>query len=234
MGFDQEAFIARKMSFSAVRGLLYEAGGGFDLIVADLGVSSMQLDNPARGFSHKSEGPLDLRLNPQQGKSASELIATLSAEELERILSENADEPHARIIAQAILASPEPPATTLELADIVQRRIKKIRPSLTEKDLKSTLQRTFMALRIEVNQEFDALERFLSVLPKCMNPGARAAVLTFHSGEDRRVKRAFAKGYQTGLYQKVASNPIRPSAQERRSNPRSSCAKLRWAIRAEL
>ena len=194
----------------------------------------MQLDNPARGFSHKSEGPLDLRLNPQKGKSASELIATLSAEELERILSENADEPHARIIAQAILASPEPPATTLELADIVQRRIKKIRPSLTEKDLKSTLQRTFMALRIEVNQEFDALERFLSVLPKCMNPGARAAVLTFHSGEDRRVKRAFAKGYQTGLYQKVASNPIRPSAQERRSNPRSSCAKLRWAIRAEL
>jgi 16S rRNA (cytosine1402-N4)-methyltransferase len=222
------------MNFVAIGGLLYEAGGGFDFILADLGVSSMQLDNPKRGFSHKFDGPLDLRLNPRRGKPASEILETRSIDELEKIFYEHADEPHAETIAQVIKNSNAPMTTTGQLVEVVKARLQKIRPALTEKSIKKSLQRTFMALRIEVNDEFGALERFLRVLPKCLKPGGRVAVLSFHSGEDRRVKRAFAAGAHTGIYSEVASGPTRPSAEERRSNPRSTCAKLRWAVRSPL
>jgi 16S rRNA (cytosine1402-N4)-methyltransferase len=234
LGFDEGVFVPRQMNFSAVRSLIYEAGGGFDCILADLGVSSMQLDNPERGFSHKSDGPLDLRLNPRRGTSAAEVLKARSAEELERIFSDHADEPHAKIIAQAIKSSRAPLDTTTQLVGVIKARLQKIRPDLPEKSIKKSLQRTFMALRIEVNDEFGALERFLRVLPKCLKSGGRVAVLSFHSGEDRRVKRAFAAGMQTGIYSSVASKPARPSPEERRSNPRSTCAKLRWAVRSDL
>jgi 16S rRNA (cytosine1402-N4)-methyltransferase len=232
MGFDEDVFIPRQMNFSAIGALVYEAGGGFDFILADLGVSSMQLDNPKRGFSHKFDGPLDLRLNPRRGKSASDLIETQSADELEKLFSDHADEPHAETIAQAITSSQAPIATTAQLAEVIKVRLQTIRPALSEKSIKKSLQRVFMALRIEVNDELGALEHFLRVLPKCLNPGGRVAILSFHSGEDRRVKRAFAAGVQTGIYSEVASGPTRPSPEERRSNPRSTCAKLRWALRS--
>lgn len=233
-GFSDDQFVPRQMNFSGIRSLLYEAEGGFDCILADLGVSSMQLDDPKRGFSHKFEGPLDLRLNPRKGKPASEVITILSVAELEEILADYADEPHAKLIASTVKDSASPLTTTVELANCIKTRLGKIRPSLGEKKIKKSVQRTFMALRIAVNKEFDALEKFLSVLPQSLNPGGRVAILSFHSGEDRRVKRAFSAGLQTGLYSKISKSPIVPGAQERRSNPRSTCAKLRWAIRSEL
>jgi 16S rRNA (cytosine1402-N4)-methyltransferase len=234
LGFDEDVFVCRQMNYSAIRSLLFEAGGGFDCILADLGVSSMQLDNPERGFSHKTDGPLDLRLNPRRGKPASEIVATLSAVDLEKVLSDHADEPHAREIAQAIKAHRAPLTTTTQLAEIIQQRLRRVRPAVADKSIKKSLQRTFMALRIEVNDEFGALDRLLKVLPKCLNPGGRVAILSFHSGEDRRVKRAFAAHAQTGAYSKIASGPIRPSPEECRSNPRSTCAKLRWAVRSHV
>lgn len=231
-GFEEDVLVVRQMNFSAVRSLLFEAGGGFDCVLADLGVSSMQLDNPSRGFSHKTEGPLDLRLNPRRGKSAASLLSTIDREPLVRLLQDHADEPYAEEIAQAMTSPSSRPTTTTELAGLIKVRLKRL--GLEEQEIKKSLQRSFMALRIEVNQEFEELERFLRVLPQCMNPGARVAILTFHSGEDRRVKKSFAMAEQRGIYSKIASKPLRPSAEECRSNPRASCAKLRWAVRSEL
>jgi 16S rRNA (cytosine1402-N4)-methyltransferase len=210
---------------------LPEAGGGFDCILADLGVSSMQLDNPARGFSYKTDGPLDLRLNPMRGKPASALLQSITAQGLAELLSKNADEPHAELIAQEIKKSTLPIVTTRQLADIVRAALKGF-PEI--KEHKKTLARTFMALRIAVNDEFGVLDRFLEVLPWCMKPGARVAVLSFHSGEDRRIEQAFQKSFRSGIYSSVAPDPLRPTPEEQRSNPRSSSAKLRWAIRSAL
>ena len=233
LGFDEETFVARQMNFAAIRGLLHEAGGGFDCLLADLGVSSMQLDNPARGFSYKTDGPLDLRLNPKKGKPASELLASLSREKLEQVLFEYADEPHARHISYAITARKPAHQTTAELAATVREALGQLRPRPSDGQVKKSLQRTFMALRIAVNEELNVLDRFLQVLPYCLKPGGRAAILTFHSGEDRRVKKAFALGEQDGWYSHICATPATPSAEECRSNPRASCAKLRWAIRSD-
>lgn len=231
-GFDEEALVIRSMNFSGVRALLSEAGGGFDCVLADLGVSSMQLDNPARGFSYKADGPLDLRLNPKRGKSAAQLLTGISLEDLEALLRDNADEPHARLLAQAIKNSPAPLLGTEQLAQILRQALESIRPKVCS--LKKSLQRTFMALRIAVNEELSVLDRFLQVLPYSLNAGGRVAILSFHSGEDRRVKKAFALGLQSGLYARVAPAPVLPTADECRANPRASCAKLRWAIRSDL
>ncbi len=231
LGF-KDALVIRRMNFAGIMGLLPEAGGGFDCILADLGVSSMQLDNPERGFTHKADGPLDLRLNPARGAPASELIKTVTLAGLTRLLEDNADEPRAAIIARAIKGAQLPIRTTAELAALVRSAIKDIAPKETEEAVKKSLQRTFMALRIEVNGEFSALDRFLEALPWCLKPGGRVAILSFHSGEDRRVKKAFAKGEAAGIYSGAAPGPQRPSPAERRSNPRSCCAKLRWAIRS--
>jgi 16S rRNA (cytosine1402-N4)-methyltransferase len=232
LGFGEDVFIARKMNFAGVMGLLYEAGGGFDCVLADLGVSSMQLDNPARGFTYKADGPLDLRLNPGRGKPASDLIESLSTSALEKILFEYADEPQAKDIALAIKASLLPVITTARLANTVTDGLKKLYPKMEDSLIKKALQRTFMALRIAVNEELSVLDRFLEILPWCLKPGGRVAILSFHSGEDRRVKKAFARGEETGIYSSAAASPARPSPEERRSNPRSACAKLRWAIRS--
>jgi len=232
-GFGPEALVIRKMNYAGILGLLGEAGGGFDCVLADLGVSSMQLDNPERGFTFKADGPLDLRLNPERGRPASEFLKAVSAEKLAALLAENADEPHAGVIAAAIKNCPVPPATTAGLAAVVSAGLKAAQGKLTEEEVKKSLQRVFMALRIEVNDEFSALDRFLQALPWCLKPGGRAAILTFHSGEDRRVKKAFAKGEAGGIYSGVAPTPARPSPAERRSNPRSACAKLRWAVRSD-
>lgn len=229
LGYAEECFVVRQLNFSAVRSLLGESGG-FDCIVADLGVSSMQLDNPARGFSYKLDGPLDLRLNPGQGQSASEMLRAMSLERLEKVLREYADEPYSREIARAIKGHRQPLHTTQALSALLKATLQKRVP---EGAVRKSLQRTFMALRIAVNEEFGALERFLAHLPACLKPGGRVAILSFHSGEDRRVKRAFACGREEGWYEEIAPTPILPGAEERRLNPRSACAKLRWAVRSE-
>jgi 16S rRNA (cytosine1402-N4)-methyltransferase len=235
MGFDDSVLVLHRMNFAALPTLLPEAGGGFDFVLADLGVSSMQIDNPARGFSFKVDGPLDLRLDPGGGQPASALLQSVTRQQLRDLLADNADEPHAAILAAALQG--QYIETTTELAARVREALRAARkPGLPEADrqaeTKKTLQRTFQALRIAVNDEFSVLDRLLALLPDCLNPGARVAILSFHSGEDRRVKKAFQAGERAGIYSRVAPDPIRPSAEERRANPRSSSAKLRWAVTA--
>lgn len=232
-GFAEDVLAVRQMSFAGVRALLHESEG-FDCVLADLGVSSMQIDNPTRGFTFKADGPLDLRLNPKRGRSAAQLLARIPEDELARLLQELADEPHAFVIAQTIKSSRIAPATTTALSSLVREGLAKLRPKPQDSVVKKSLQRTFMALRIAVNEELTVLDRFLQVLPHCLKPGGRVAILSFHSGEDRRVKKAFAAGERVGVYSRISPGPTSPSPEERRANPRSSCAKLRWAVRSDV
>jgi 16S rRNA (cytosine1402-N4)-methyltransferase len=224
LGFGEDVLTVRRMNFAGLPRLQAESGG-FDLVLADLGVSSMQIDNPARGFTWKVDGPLDLRLNPQRGRSAADLLAALTEEVLAELLMENSDEPHAQAIAREVHG--QGIRTTRDLAERIRSALRAER--LEDDDVKRSLQRTFQALRIAVNDEFTVLDQFLSLLPGCLKPGGRVAILTFHSGEDRRVKKAFQQGLRNGSYAAVAPEPIRASPEERRSNPRSTSAKLRWA-----
>ena len=231
LGFTEEQLIVRRMNFAGLPSLLPEVGG-FDLVLADLGVSSMQIDNPARGFTYKADGPLDLRLNPNRGRPASALLSAVSETELADLLTEYADEPHAALIARALHTAA--PATTRAVATLVRGALAGLwDEDETPQELRKALQRTFQALRIAVNDELGVLDQFLTFLPQALKPGGRVAILTFHSGEDRRVKKAFQGGQRDGVYARIAQEPIRPGAQERRSNPRSSSAKLRWAVRAD-
>jgi 16S rRNA (cytosine1402-N4)-methyltransferase len=224
LGFGEDVLTVRRMNFAGLPRLQAESGG-FDLVLADLGVSSMQLDDPARGFTWKADGPLDLRLNPQRGRSAAELLAALDEETLAELLVENADEPHATAIARAVHG--QAIRTTRDLAKLVRRSLQA--EWLEDDETKKSLQRTFQALRIAVNDEFTVLDQFLALLPGCLKPGGRVAILAFHSGEDRRVKKAFQQSLRDGTYAAVAAEPLRASPEERRSNPRSTSAKLRWA-----
>ena len=236
LGFDESALVVRRMNFSEIATLLIEAGGGFDLVLADLGVSSMQIDNPARGFSFKTDGPLDLRLDPSNGQSASELLLSVTRPQLRDMLTDNSDEPFAVELAAALQG--QYIETTTQLATLIRETLgaafKRSMPQEErEAETRKALRRTFQALRIEVNNEFGALARFLDVLPGCLKPGGRVVIMSFHSGEDRRVKKAFQSGERNGSYARVAPELIRPSFEEQRSNPRSSSTKLRWAIKAK-
>ena len=226
----------RRMNFACVTELLPEVGGGFDVVLADLGVSSMQIDNPARGFSFKVDGPLDLRLDPGNGPSASELLLAVTRPALRDVLIDNADEPHAVALAAALQG--QYLQTTAELAEKVRVCVgaalpRKLSEAEAQLEIRKALQRTFQALRIAVNDEFGVLERFLQALPACLKHAGRVAILSFHSGEDRRVKKAFQAGERSGVYARVADAFIRPSFEEQRANPRSSAAKLRWAVRSD-
>ena len=209
--------------------------GGFDFILADLGVSSMQIDNPKRGFSFKVDGPLDLRLNQQTGISAAERLDTISKEELAGMLDENADEPYCEEIAKAItdeIRKGNRIDTTTKLREVIEQTLSFL-PEKEQKDtVKKTCQRVFQALRIDVNQEFEVLYEFMEKLPGVLKPGGRVAILTFHSGEDKLVKKALKQGYKEGIYSSYAKDVIRPSAQECAQNGRARSTKLRWAIRA--
>lgn len=227
LGYGEDVLAVRRMNFAGLPRLRGEFGP-FDLVLADLGVSSMQIDNPARGFTWKAEGPLDLRLNPQRGRPAADLLAGLAEADLAELLLENADEPHAAAIARAVHG--QPLRTTRDLADCVRAALRlEVPGEALEAETKRSLQRTFQALRIAVNDEFTVLDQFLALLPPCLKPGGRVAILTFHSGEDRRVKKAFQQGLREGIYAAVAPEPIRAAPEERRANPRSTSAKLRWA-----
>lgn len=227
LGFGPDVFTACRSNFAGLPQVLAaEKIEGVDLILADLGASSMQLDDPARGFSVKGEGPLDMRMNPSRGQSASHFLERIAAGALEKLLLENADEPHARALAP-LLAGKSFQSTTA-LAGAIRVAL----PHLNKSDGDLTIRRVFQALRIAVNDEFSALETFLRHLPSCLKPGGRAAILTFHSGEDRRVKNAFEAGCRDGHYAAISREVVRPGLEERRSNSRSSPAKLRWATKA--
>lgn len=234
LGFGPESLVVQRMNFAGISKVVAEHGAPFDFIMADLGVSSMQIDTPERGFSFKIDGPLDLRLNSTRGKPASEFLRGLSTLKLERILIENADEPHAVPIAKAIQKAYEGEgiASTARLRAVVSEAIAPLPGGLNKDFIKETCQRCFQAIRIAVNDEFVVLDQLLEKLPASLAPGGRVAILTFHSGEDRRVKKSFQHLFRTGVYSSVAPDPIRPSSEERHANPRSSCAKLRWAVKA--
>jgi 16S rRNA (cytosine1402-N4)-methyltransferase len=231
LGFSEDVLFVKRMNFAGLPQLLPIAGGAFDFVLADLGVSSMQLDNPARGFSFKTDAPLDLRLNPDKGQPASVLLKSVTEEELTELLITNADEPHAGIIAKAVFENRWQIDSTTQLADIVSQALLYLPEQTRRGETKKSLQRTFQALRIAVNDELTVLDQFLNLLPGCLREGGHVAILTFHSGEDRRVKKSFLEGHRSGIYSKIAGEPIRSSGEERRANPRSACAKLRWAVK---
>jgi 16S rRNA (cytosine1402-N4)-methyltransferase len=191
----------------------------------------MQIDNPARGFTYKADGPLDLRLNPHRGKPASELLVGLTEPDLAELLATNSDEPYAAEIAQALCAEAEPITGTRTFAEVVRRALLAQGFDRDDPETRKSLQRSLQALRIAVNDEFGVLDQFLAFLPKALKPGGRVAILSFHSGEDRRVKKAFQEGHRAGLYSALADAPARASFEEQRDNPRSAPAKLRWAVR---
>lgn len=221
-GFSECQFEARRSNYAGIAKVL--DGEMVDFIFADLGCSSMQFDDPSRGFSFKHPGPLDMRMNPNRGLSAAEWLLKISPEKLELALHQNADEPRAETIASALAGKSF--LTTLDLAEAVRE----VAPS-DEADSQLTIRRVFQAIRIAVNEEFVALDAFLRVLPNCLKPGGRVAVLTFHSGEDRRVKKAFQTGLRDGVFSEISDGVITAGPEERRMNPRSSPAKLRWAVR---
>ena len=227
LGFDESIYTAHRSNFAGLPQVLAANGiAGADLILADLGVSSMQIDDPARGFSVKLDGPLDMRMNPLRGQPASDVLQKIKPDALTEMLEKFSDEPRAALLSPALAGKKF--ATTLELADAVRAAL----PHLGKDDSDLTVRRVFQALRIAVNDEFSALETFLRNLPGCLKSGGRVAILTFHSGEDRRVKQAFAGGRQSGIYSEISSEVIRPTPAEQHSNPRSAPAKLRWAKRA--
>ena len=230
-GFGPDTFTTRHSNFAGLaQALAAEGLATADIVMVDLGVSSMQLDNPDRGFSYKGVGPLDMRMNPARGELASALIARVSEDALAELLNENADEPHARLIAR--LLKSQPLATTQAAERAVRVGLTTALPQLSKPDVKMSVRRTFQALRIAVNDEFGVLDALLRALPHCLSPGGRAAFLTFHSGEDRRVKKSFQAGKRAGLYADVADDVIRSSKAETFANRRASSAKLRWAVRA--
>jgi 16S rRNA (cytosine1402-N4)-methyltransferase len=215
LGFGSDLFTAIQANFAGLAKLLSEPA---DMLLADLGLSSMQIDNPERGFTWKYDGPLDLRMNPRKGLPASSLLASLDPSRLAELLADNSDEPDADRLARALLHAPA--TTTMQLAAAVRK-------AGGDDD---TIRRVFQALRIAVNDEFGTLEAFLRNIPFCLKPGGRVAILTFHSGEDRRVKKSFKTFEAEGVFSEIARDVTRASAEERRSNPRSSSAKLRWAV----
>ena len=233
MGYGEDILSIRHLNFADVDQLLSETDG-FDFALADLGVSSMQIDNPERGFTYKFEGPLDLRLNPEKGISAALRLLNISQPELEGMLIENSDEPYAKEISTVILSEIRKGnaiTTTTQLQKAVEKALVRVPAEKRKETVKKSCARTFQALRIDVNNEFEVLETFLEKLPNVMKKGGRIAILTFHSGEDRLVKKSFQRFYREGIYSEIAKDVIRPSAEECNRNSRARSTKMRWAIR---
>lgn len=233
-GFGEDILTIRLQNFCTIDEIAKEVGG-FDFILADLGVSSMQIDNPERGFSFKTEGPLDLRLNQQSGISAAERLDAISRDELAGMLYENSDEPYSEELAKAItdeIRKGNRIDTTTKLRQVIEKTLDFL-PEKEKKDtIKKTCQRVFQALRVDVNHEFEVLYEFMEKLPDALRPGGRVAILTFHSGEDKLVKRALKEGFRDGIYRAYSKDVVRPSAQECAQNARAHSTKMRWAVRA--
>lgn len=233
LGYGPEILTIRNMNFADLDQVAPDQK--FDFVLADLGVSSMQIDNPERGFSYKVEGPLDLRLNPTVGVSAAERLKELDKEELISLLVENSDEPYANQIAKEVIKTfkkHQPIETTRQFHDVIERALSFLPEKERTEAVKKSSQRCFQALRIDVNSEFEVLYAFLEKLPTVLNSGARVAILTFHSGEDRLVKKSFKQLYKAGVYRAISEDVIRPSKEECFRNPRARSTKLRWAVMA--
>jgi 16S rRNA (cytosine1402-N4)-methyltransferase len=234
-GWAEESFTSVRSNFAGLGKVLATHNlAGVDAVLADLGVSSMQLDDPTRGFTFKTDSPLDLRLNPSRSPSATEWLAQVSRKNLAAALVDNADEPFAELIAGDLIMSRarQPITRTLQLAEAIRQILRRASPGRDPEKIDDSVRRVFQAIRIAVNDEFGALDMFLRQLPDCLKTGGRVAVLTFHSGEDRRVKHSFREGLRAGIYAATNDEVGRAGAEERRANPRSTSAKLRWAVRA--
>ena len=234
LGFGEDILTIKLQNFCTIDEIAKEVGG-FDFLLADLGVSSMQIDNPKRGFSFKVDGPLDLRLNQEAGISAAERLETITRDELAGMLYENSDEPYCEELAKAItdeIRRGNHMDTTTKLRQVIEKTLDFLPEKEKKETIKKTCQRTFQALRIDVNRVFEVLYEFMEKLPDALKPGGRAAILTFHSGEDKLVKKALKAGYKAGIYSDYAKDVIRPSAQECAQNGRARSTKMRWAIKA--
>lgn len=234
MGYGSDILTIKHLNFANIDEVVAESGK-FDFVLADLGVSSMQIDNPERGFSFKKDGPLDLRMNPEKGVTGAQRLKELTQEELEGMLIENADEPYAKEISRAIILKLRKGidiSTTTKLHEIIKEALRFIPAAERDEAVKKSSQRVFQALRIDVNSEFEVLYAFLEKLPNVLAKNGRVAVLTFHSGEDRLVKKSFKMLFQEGVYSKIATEVIRPSAEECNRNSRAHSTKMRWAIKA--
>ena len=232
-GFGPDILTVKLMNFADIDQVAGEHGK-FNFVLADLGVSSMQIDNPERGFSYKAEGPLDLRMNPQKGTSAAQRIKEITKEEFTGMLVENSDEPYAEEIAETLyrkLRRGEQVETTTQMRETIEEALRFLPESDRKEAVKKSCQRTFQALRIDVNSEFEVLYSFLEKLPDILLPGGRAAILTFHSGEDRMVKKSFRQLYRDGVYREISKDVIRPGQEECVKNPRARSTKLRWAVK---
>ncbi len=233
-GYREEILTVLHQNFAALDQVI-EKYGPMDFILADLGVSSMQIDDPSRGFSYKADGPLDLRMNPEEGETAAQRMVDMSKQEFESMLRGNADEPYASKIADSVYAYLRKGgeiATTTELRERIQDALSFLPEKEQKEAVKKSCQRTFQALRMDVNDEEESLYAFLTKLPEALKPGGKAAILSFHSGEDRLVKKAFKEGVKTGAYSEISKDVIRPTPEECRRNPRAASAKLRWAVKA--
>ncbi|AIO17988.1 Ribosomal RNA small subunit methyltransferase H [Candidatus Izimaplasma bacterium HR1] len=234
LGFGEDILTIEQLNFSDID-LLFEEPNQVNFVLADLGVSSMQIDNPDRGFSFKTEGPLDLRMNPNEGISAANRLLRITQPELEGMLIENADEPYAKEISKAIVSEIRKGTlidTTMKLREVITDALEFIPQSTREHDIKKSCQRSFQALRIDVNQEFHAIYDFLEKLPDILAPGGRVVVLSFHSGEDRLVKKSFKRLLKQGVYKEISPEIIRPSQEECNINRRAKSTKMRWAIKS--
>ena len=231
-GYDQGQLTLKRSNFAGLHAAIAAQGWseGADLILADLGVSSMQIDDPRRGFTFGDEGPLDMRMNPDRGLSAAAWLERASVKDIARALHDNADEPHADAIAAALDVRRGHLATTQELAAEIRRVLLPLGPG---DEAERSVRRVFQALRIEVNDEFGALDALLRDMPWALAPGGRVAIISFHSGEDRRVKKAFQEHLRAGHFSDIARDVIRAASAERFDNPRSRPAKMRWARRAK-
>ncbi len=212
---------------------------GYDVVFADLGVSSMQIDDPSRGFSYKYDGPLDMRMDDRLPRTAADLLAQLSVDELSACLVELADEPHAERIARCIVRSRavQPIARTRQLVNLVfeakgiSRRDWRDRPTHQRGQLHPAA-RTFQALRMLVNDEMAGLAQFLRIAPHCLRSGGRIGIISFHSGEDRQIENELRDGLQAETYAAIVETPIRPTSNEIAANPRARSAIFRWAVKA--
>ncbi len=234
--------------FGDMKTILPEAGvTAVDAVILDIGVSSVQLDRPERGFSFRADAPLDMRMGPEEGgPTAADLVNGAPQAELERIIREYGEERFARKVAAEIVAvrKGSPILTTLALADLVRRVVRR-----SPKDQIDPATRTFQALRIAVNDELGELERGLEAAQSLLNPGGRLIIVTFHSLEDGLVKaflRARAGAEPSGsrhapaqdkapaFFRLMTRKPLESSAQECARNPRARSARLRWAVRTEI
>ena len=236
LGFGEDILTVKLQNFRDIDKVAADAGKKFDFVLADLGVTALQIHNPERGFSYKIDGPLDLRMNPQKGKSGAERLQELTYAEIVGMLTENSDEPYAEQIARTIMRYRNKGvyiSTTTQLRECITEALSFLPKNEQKETIKKSCQRVFQAIRIDVNSEFEVLYEFLEKLPNVLAPGGRAAILTFHSGEDRLVKRSFKELHRAGVYSDVARDVIRPTPEECVKNRRARSTKMRWAVRVE-